>query len=170
MENRTKAIFASLDTAYKEAGTADQGLGALGEWPAEGLHNCYVMDFTVEETTFRPGDFPATSIQFHYQLIEDPDREEPLSFMGAPFIFPNDINQVTEANHRQRIQIGMRRLKGHVKSLLRRDCVDLQADLAEVEALIKNPETVVAAKLDCRYRKGNDGRTWREEFIQSRIG
>jgi len=35
MQNQTKAIFASLQDEFQTA-NADQGLGSLGEWPAQG--------------------------------------------------------------------------------------------------------------------------------------
>ena len=77
ISNETKAIFANMQNEFESA-QSDQGLGSLGEWPTKGEHACYVLGVNVSQGTFRQTsdkqEFPAVTVQFHYQLCEDPDR------------------------------------------------------------------------------------------------
>jgi hypothetical protein len=169
--NNTKAIFSNLQNDFESA-TADQGLGSLGEWPDKGEHNCYVLGVNVSEGKFRQtGDgqeFPSISVQFHYQLCEDPDRAEPLIWKGAPMNIPNDPGQLSHEGSQIRARIEMGRLKGHLKTILSYDPSDIGAAFEEVENKL-NGETTVAAVVRCQYTERNN-RTYRTEFLQSLLG
>ena len=175
MQNQTRAIFASLQDEFANA-TADQGLGSLGEWPAEGNHDCYVLDMTVDTgSTFREAiaaggtEFPGTTIQFRYQLIDDPDHEEPLVFRGAPITFPNDPSDLSHEGSKIRSRIEIQRLKGHIKTLLGKEPVDMASSMDELQNKLTNGEATVAATIRCAYNTRNN-RTYRTEYVQTLLG
>jgi len=169
--NETKAIFATLQTDFANA-TADQGLGSLGEWPPKGEHNCYVLGMNISEGTFRQtGDgqeFPAMVVQYHYQLCEDPDRAEPLIWKGAPMTVPADPTVLTHEGSQIRARIELGRLKGHMKTILSYDPVDIGAAFEEIEEKLNGDQTV-AAVVRCQYTERNN-RTYRSEYLQSLLG
>ena len=171
MQNQTKAIFATLQEEFSSA-NADQGLGSLGEWPAQGEHNCYVLDVAVNtDATFKEAqagggqEHPAISIQFRYQLMEDPDRTEPLVWKGAPITIPQDMKQINQEGSRIRASIELQRLKGHLKTLMGSEPVDMSAAMESVDSLL-NGESSVAATVRCVYTT-RGSRTYRTEYIQS---
>jgi hypothetical protein len=157
----------ALNASLKGA-EADQGMGMLGEWPPEGEHACFVTALSISEGEFRQKDqqkFPAVSMQFKYQLCDDPSRPEPLQFVGAPFVLPKDPATLTDEGAKTRAQIEMNRLAGHLKTLLQRTPTDLAADLEGVEALLGG-DKAVACVVKCQYDVARNGRTYRREFLQ----
>ena len=174
MQNETKAIFATLQNDF-ETVEADQGLGSLGEWPAQGDNTCYVLNINIETgATFKEAqaaggmEHPAVTIQFEYQLVEDPDRAEPLAWRGAPMTIPTNMGDVQSDGSKIRAQIELRRLKGHLKTLLGRIPGDLGADIEAVDSMLSGEQSVVAV-IDCRYNKRND-RTYKTEYVKQLLG
>ena len=166
--NQTKAIFASLQSAFEEV-SADQGLGSLGEWPVKGNHNCYVLGVSMNDGTFKEtgtgNEFPAITVQFNYQLVDDPDHAEPLEWKGAPMTIPTDPSQISHEGSQIRAKIEMQRLKGHMKTLLGREPGDLGADIGEIESMLSG-DTSVVCTIRCQYNeRGN--RTFKSEYLQS---
>jgi len=166
--SQSKAIFAALQQEFDSV-QADQGLGSLGEWPPKGEHNCYVIGVNITESKFRVTgtgkEIPSVSVQFNYQMIEDPDRPEPLAFRGAPMNIPADLTEIDHEGSQIRARIEMSRLKGHIKTLLSYDPADMEAAFEEVETLL-NGDNTVAAVVRCQYTERND-RTYRTEYLQS---
>mgnify|MGYP003147477435 CR=1 FL=1 len=165
--NETKAIFANLQESFESA-TADQGMGILGEWPTKGEHACYVLSVDVSEGSFRQTDdkqeFPALSVQFHYQLCEDPDRAEPLIWNGAPMTIPNDPKALTHEGSQIRAKIELGRLKGHLKTILGREPSNLGNDLQEIESKL-NSDNTVACIVNCIYTQRGE-QTYRSEKLK----
>ena len=175
MQNQVKAIFNSLQNDFTKA-QADQGLGALGEWPSQGEHDCYITGVTIDpNSTFKESqasgghETPGVAIQFFYQLVDDPDREEPLAWVGAPIILPVDPKEVRSEGSQTRTRIELQRLKGHMKTLLGRDPVDIEGDMEIIKNMLERGESSVVATVKCQY---NDRGTkvFRSEFIQSLLG
>jgi hypothetical protein len=171
MQNQTKAIFATLQDEFESA-NADQGLGSLGEWPPQGEHNCYVLDINVTaDSKFKEAvagggqEHPAVTIQFRYQLMEDPDRVEPLVFKGAPITIPQDPSSIQQEGSQIRARIELQRLKGHLKTILGSDPVDLNESMELVEKMLSG-ETSIATVVRCVYTT-RGSRTYRTEYIQS---
>ncbi len=174
MQNQTKAIFANLQSSFEEV-QSDQGLGSLGEWPARGQHNCYVLNMTItDNATFKEAqaaggqEHDAISIQFGYQLVEDPDRAEPLEWRGAPITIPQDPGAIQHEGSQVRARIELQRLKGHIKILLGREPGDLQSDMDMISQMLSGDQSVVAV-VDCRYNE-RGGRTYKTEYLQSLLG
>ena len=174
MQNQTKAIFANLQSSFEEV-QSDQGLGSLGEWPARGQHNCYVLNMTItDNATFKEAqaagghEHDAISIQFGYQLVEDPDRAEPLEWRGAPITIPQNPGAIQHEGSQICARIELQRLKGHIKTLLGREPGDLQADMDMISQMLSGDQSVVAV-VDCRYNE-RGGRTYKTEYLQSLLG
>ena len=166
--NQTKAIFSSMQSAFNDV-QADQGLGSLGEWPPAGTHNCYLLSCSVGEGKFKQAgdgqEFPAVSVQFTYQLVEDPDHAEPLEWKGAPMTIPTDPSQITHEGSQIRARIEMQRLKGHMKTLLGREPGDIGSDMGEIEAMLSGEQSVVCS-VQCKYNTRGE-RTFKSEYLQS---
>ena len=174
MQNQTKSIFSNLQSSFEEA-QADQGLGSLGEWPPRGSHNCYVLNMTIQDNgTFKEAqaaggqEHDAIVVQFGYQLVEDPDRAEPLEWRGAPITLPHNPSAIGHEGSQTRARIEMQRLKGHIKTLLAREPGDLQADMDEISQMLSGDQSVVAV-VDCRYNE-RGGKTYKSEYLQSLLG
>ena len=171
ISNETKAIFANLQSSFETA-NADQGMGSLGEWPAKGEHACYVLGMTVQPGTFRQStdkqEFPALSVQMHYQLCEDPDRTEPLIWNGAPMVVPNDPTVLTHEGSQIRAKIELGRLKGHLKTILGREPSDLGSALEEIENKL-NGDSTVACMVRCQYTERGTS-TYKSEYLQTLLG
>ena len=175
MQNQVKAIFNTLQEDFTKV-QADQGLGALGEWPPQGEHDCYVTGVTIDtNATFKESkasggnETPGVSVQFAYQLVDDPDREEPLAWLGAPIILPMDPKEVKSDGSQIRCRIELQRLKGHLKTLLGRDPVDMNSDIEIVKDMLERGESSVVATVKCQYND-RGSKTFRSEFIQSLLG
>jgi len=171
ISNETKAIFANLQSDFETA-NADQGMGSLGEWPAKGEHACYVLGMNVQNGTFRQTsdkqEFPAISVQFHYQLCEDPDRTEPLIWNGAPMTIPTDPSVLTHEGSQIRAKIELSRLKGHLKTILGYEPTDLGAAFEEVESKL-NGDSTVACMVRCQYTERGTS-TYKSEYLQTLLG
>lgn len=165
IENNVKAMFNSLNTSFAQA-QPDNGTGAGGWWPAEGQHDVFISSMTVKASEYKSGDgqtFPGTEIVFRYQLINDPDQpNEPRSFEGASFRLPQDPS-ILDDKARIGFDINMRRLKGHLQTILRRDVKDIGAALVEADARI-NGDQAVAVVVKCQYDVKNQ-RTYRKDFL-----
>ena len=152
--------------------TPDQGLGSLGEWPPAGANNSIVTSLTVSDEAFRMdgNEYPGFVIQFHYLLADDPTREEPLSWNGAPFRFPKDEAVVTADNQKKRIRIAKERLAGHITTLLGRpQSQQLAADLQAIDTLLSSDSTVmcqVFCKVSSKTREDGTRTEYREEKLQ----
>ena len=175
MQNQVKAIFNSLQEDFQKV-QADQGLGALGEWPAQGEHNCYVLNLEIDtNATFKESqasggnELPGISIQFNYQLVDDPDREEPLAWRGAPMTLPVNPSDVQSEGSQIRARIELQRLKGHMKTLLGRDPIDMESDMEIIKDMLERGDSSVVATVKCNYNSRGT-RTYRTEFIQSLLG
>jgi hypothetical protein len=171
ISNETKAVFANMQTDFATA-TADIGMGSLGEWPPKGEHACYVLGVNVQQGIFRQTsdkqEFPAVSVQFHYQLCEDPDRTEPLIWNGAPMTIPEDPSVLTHEGSQIRARIELGRLKGHLKTILGYDPTDLTSAFDEVESKL-NGDSTVACMIRCQYTERGTT-TYKSEYLQSLLG
>jgi hypothetical protein len=165
IENNVKAMFNSLNSTFASV-QPDNGMGAGGWWPAEGQHEVFVSSLTVRPSEYRMPDgqkVPGTEIVFRYQLINDPDQpSEPRSFDGASFRLPQDTSILDEKG-RLRTEIEMRRLKGHLQTILRRDVKDVGTAIADADAKI-NGQDAVAVVVKCQYDQVN-GKTYRKDFL-----
>ena len=165
--NQTKAIFSAMQNSFNDV-QADQGLGSLGEWPAEGVHNCYLVGVTVnDDAKFKQAgdgqEFASVSIQFLYQLVEDPDHAEPLEWNGAPMNIPQDPSQITHEGSQIRARIEMQRLKGHMKTLLARDPADIGSDMEEISTMLSGEQSVVCS-VKCQYNQRGT-RVYKTEYL-----
>ena len=168
----TSAIFESLQDEYNNA-TADQGLGSLGEWPAAGNHECYVLGMKIDENaSFRQSsdgqEFPSIMIQFEYQLVDDPDRSTALVWKGAPFNLIKDSNVLTHDGSKTRTRIEMERFKGHLKTLMGEAVNDLPSAIDSVQAKF-NGDSAVVAMIRCQYNQRGT-RTYKTEYLQYLVG
>mgnify|MGYP003133231660 FL=1 len=171
ISNETKAIFSNLQASFETA-SADQGMGSLGEWPSKGEHACYVLGMNVQNGTFRQSsdkqEFPAISVQFHYQLCEDPDRTEPLVWNGAPMTIPTDPALLNHEGSQIRARIELGRLKGHLKTILGYEPQDLGSAFEEVENKL-NGDSTVACNIRCQYTERGTS-TYKSEYLQTLLG
>jgi len=165
IENNVKAMFNSLNTAFAQA-QPDNGMGAGGWWPAEGQHEVFVSSLNVRPSEYKLPDgqkVAGTEISFRYQLINDTDSpNEPRSFDGSAFRLPQDTS-VLDDKGRMRVDIEMRRLKGHLQTILRRDVKDIGTAIADADAKI-NGQDAVAVVVKCQYDNVN-GKIYRKDFL-----
>lgn len=168
MDNNTKNAFAAMQSDFAEASASAGG----SVWPDEGEHECFVDGIEIDtDSTYRMGqeEIPGITISFTYTLCNDPDRESPLTFRGARFDLPLDPSRITADNQKTRYRITMERLKGHLTTLLgRSDIDDFGGAVSEVEQMLGG-STAVIAKVFCQYRKANNGKTYKTEFIRERL-
>ena len=177
---KISAIFASQKKAFGDA-QPDTGVGGLGEWPAEGEHDCYVLALEVnEKATYRFNtdqgqqmELPATEFRFRYQLLnDDANPDSPLVWGGAPFTFPDNAEAVTAEGRRTGLQIERNRFCGHLSSLLgtkvgTADGLDIAAAIGKVMDILGSDKQVVAT-VRCQYRKGKGNsanKVYKTEFI-----
>jgi hypothetical protein len=165
IENNVKAMFNSLNNTFASV-QPDNGMGAGGWWPAEGQHEVFVSDINVRNSEYKLPDgqkVPGTDITFRYQLINDTDSPtEPRSFDGSPFRLPLDTS-VLDDKGRIRVEIEMRRLKGHLQTILRRDVKDIGTAIGDADNKIKGAEAV-AVVVKCQYDNVN-GKIYRKDFL-----
>lgn len=165
IENNVKSMFNSLNSAFANA-QPDNGMGAGGWWPAEGQHEVFVSSLTVRASEYKMPDgqkVPGTDIVFRYQLINDTDSpNEPRSFDGSAFRLPQDTS-ILDDKGRMRTEIEMRRLKGHLQTILRRDVKDIGTALADADGKI-NGQDAVAVVVKCQYDNVN-GKIYRKDFL-----
>ena len=81
---------------------------------------------------------------------------------------PTNMSDVQSDGSKIRAQIELKRLKGHLKTLLGRTPGDLGADIEAVDSMLSGEQSVVAV-IDCRYNKRND-RTYKTEYIKQLLG
>jgi len=165
IENNVKSMFNSLNSAFANA-QPDNGMGAGGWWPAEGQHEVFVSSLTVRSSEYKMPDgqkVPGTDIVFRYQLINDTDSpNEPRSFDGSAFRLPQDTS-ILDDKGRMRTEIEMRRLKGHLQTILRRDVKDIGTALSDADGKI-NGQDAVAVVVKCQYDNVN-GKIYRKDFL-----
>lgn len=165
IENNVKSMFNSLNSAFANA-QPDNGMGAGGWWPAEGQHEVFVSSLTVRASEYKMPDgqkVPGTDIVFRYQLINDTDSpNEPRSFDGSAFRLPQDTS-ILDDKGRMRTEIEMRRLKGHLQTILRRDVKDIGTALSDADGKI-NGQDAVAVVVKCQYDNVN-GKIYRKDFL-----
>ena len=165
INNETKSMFAGMQSVFA---TAQAESGGAAPWPAQGEHECYLIGLHCDTGTFRQSDgqeFPAATVQFEYELVDDPDRPSPLQWKGAIFNLPSDPSQITLDGSRKRAEIEMSRLKGHLKTVLGREPSNLVSDIEEVVNMIGDQSSALVTKVFCQYREVN-GRTYRTEYIR----
>ena len=167
----TTAAFAMMQNEFEKV-NADQGNGSLGEWPLEGNHQCYVLSMTIDENaTFRQSsdgqEFPSVSVQFEYQLVDDPDRAQPLVWKGAPMNLIKDISNLTHDGSLTRNRIELERLKGHMKTLLGSQPADFAAGINEIQTKLDSDNAIVAM-VRCIYQVRGE-RTYKSEKLQHLI-
>lgn len=169
-DNKVKQVFnAMASSAAYSSSEPDQGHGSMGEWPPEGTYEVFITGLNVEPSEFRygGGGIPGWMIQFDYECTEPlPEQAEPLKWKGAPFRIPEDPGQITEDGPKTRASIELRRLAGHVKTILKRNpSTALGDDLSEVNGLINSNDQALVAEVRCVYSE-RAGRTYRTEFLQ----
>ena len=100
---------------------------------------------------------PGIGMFFTYTLMNDPDRDTPLTFRGARFDLPQDPQQVVAENQKTRYRITLERLKGHLCTILGDDNI---ADYGQAIETIQNMlggDAAVSAKVFCQYKKAKVG-------------
>lgn len=164
--NIKSAVFSAYTTMIS-AVDADNGSGSAGWWPQPGEHEVVVTAISQDEGQFTQNDgqkFPSSVIRFHFQLLNDPESPSaPRSFKGAPFNFPNDPSKINEKG-RTRIEIEMRRLKGHLTTILGREPQDVGATLTLVENLLKTNTVAVLVRTNAD-KSPTTGKIFNKEFI-----
>lgn len=159
---------------------ADNGSGALGEWPPDGDHPNTVMDINIKEGVFKGkgGNIPANVIQFRYVTTALlPGRKDPLEWSGVPFTLPRDESQVTDSGNKIRLEIDKKRLKGHLEAILGTPVTDLRAALPDASDRIHRSkcECMVRCTTESRSSSktagaaGTVARSYRNEFIVSNL-
>jgi len=77
-----------------------------------------------------------------------------------------DPSQIPNEGNKMRFEISMKRLKGHMETLLGRSVGDMAADLETLQTTVSAEPPIV--KVQCRYnQKGT--RTYKTEFIRELI-
>jgi len=153
---------------------ANVGQGALGEWPPDGDHHCFITALDIKQEKFKAKnkvELPGVSIQFRYLMRSAlPDRREPLEFSGVPFILPSDASQVTDEGNKTRIRIEMERLKGHLNTILGRDVGDMREGLEAASSLIG--ATRVEVMVRCNTRKDTSSgntKSYKTEYLTQNL-
>ena len=179
--SKISAMFASQKQAFGDA-NPDTGIGGLGEWPAEGEHDCYVLGLEInEKATYRFNtdqgqqvELSATEFRFRYQLLnDDANPDSPLVWGGAPFTFPDNAGAVTAEGRRTGLQIERNRFCGHLSTILGNkvgtaDGLDVADAIEKVSNLLGSDKQVVGT-VRCQYRKGKGNsatKVYKTEFIQ----
>jgi hypothetical protein len=177
---KISAIFASQKKTFGDA-QPDTGVGGLGEWPAEGEHDCYVLGLEVnEKATYRFNtdqgqqvELPATEFRFRYQLLNDETNpDNPLVWGGAPFTFPENAAAVTADGRRTGLQIERNRFCGHLSTLLgskvgTADGLDVADAVGKAIDILGSNKQIVAT-VRCQYRKGKGNaasKVYKTEFL-----
>ncbi len=164
MNNETKNAFANMQNTFASA-TAESGGGT--PWPKAGDHQCYLIGIHTDTGEFRQSDgqmFPSATIQFEYELCDDPDRPSPLQWRGAVFNLPTNPAQLVLDGSKKRAEIEMNRLKGHLSVLLGSEPTNMVGALEQVSAMIQSDQAVVC-NVRCNYREVGD-RTYKTEYIR----
>lgn len=177
---KISAMFAAQKQAFGDA-NPDTGVGGLGEWPAEGEHDCYVLALEInEKATYRFNtdqgqqvELAATEFRFRYQLLNDETNpDSPLVWGGAPFTFPENAGAVTAEGRRMGLQIERNRFCGHLSTLLgskvgTADGLDIATAIEKaLETLGSNKQVVATVR--CQYRKGKGNsasKVYKTEFL-----
>ena len=166
------SLFAD-STAKSFAGLpANTGAGALGEWPADGEHPCFVTKIDFKTDVFKGKNnltVPAAYIQFHYSTSQIPaNRKEPLDFMGVAFIIPSDESQITDEGNRTRIRIEKERLIGHLQTITGTTITDVRQGLQAAIDAVTTGRIEVMVK--CTSRKDDKtNRTYKTEYLSANL-
>jgi hypothetical protein len=178
--DKISAMFAAQKAAFGDA-NPDTGVGGLGEWPAEGEHDCYVLGLEInEKATYRFTDsqgqaveLSATEFRFRYQLLNDESNpDSPLVWGGAPFTFPDTASAVTSDGRKTGLQIERNRFCGHLSTLLgtkvgTADGLDVANAIDKVNEYLGSDKQIVCT-VRCQYRKGKGAsasRIYKTEFL-----
>lgn len=152
--NQTMALFASHASTFQnvEASTAKV-------WPNDGDHACWLNGIDIlTDTQFYMGQekIPGVSVAFNYTLVEDPDRETPLTFTGDPCVMPIDPSQIIGDNYKKKYEIGLGRLKGSLSVLLGGNSSgDLGQDIVSAQNLLqRHSDTGLCVKTRINSRPG----------------
>lgn len=173
IDSSVKGAFNALNQTFRNS-DADTGMGGLGWWPSEGTYDCVVLDIEAGPTQIPIKDsgglkVSGVSVQFFYRLLNDYDpefKDEPRSFKGAPFLLPLQMSDVPEKN-RQRFEIDLKRLKGHLQTLLNAPCDDLSLSLQKVSDRLETNGTPIVVQVKCQYTppKQEGQQPFRKEFL-----
>jgi hypothetical protein len=179
--SKISAMFAAQKSAFGDA-NPDTGVGGLGEWPAEGEHDCYVLELAInDKATYRFNtdqgqqmELSATEFRFRYQLLNDETNpDNPLVWGGAPFTFPENAGAVTADGRRTGLQIERNRFCGHLSTILgtkvgTADGLDIADAIEKVSNLLGSDKQVVCT-VRAQYRKGKGNsasKVYKTEFLQ----
>lgn len=173
----TEILGQGMESAWSSA-EADTGDGALGKWPPQGDHQCIVTGVTVKKAEFfqsdaEGGKLDAISIQFHYQLFEDPNNDEPMKWNGRPLIIPN-TSKLRADNRKKQVEISLGRVKAAVEMILEREASNnLVADLQAVaDALAEDKAVVCTIRINERSYKDKrtgEAKESRDDFFHNRV-
>ena len=168
-------VFANYANDFASA-TADNDGSFNSFFPPDGTHPCVMTGISQMDATFRERDgaetheHDATLIKFHYTLLEDSGSQgDPRSFDGAPFVFPNSGKDglLTEKG-RIRVDIGLRRLKGHITTILGTAATP-GAGLDEIVTITQTEEIPVMVKCKSDISKMDPNKKWPTEWIVERL-
>ena len=82
---------------------------------------------------------------------------------------PVNPSDVQSEGSQIRARIELQRLKGHMKTLLGRDPIDMESDMEIIKDMLERGDSSVVATVKCNYNSRGT-RTYRTEFIQSLLG
>ncbi len=152
--------------------SANQGSGGRGWSPEVGIYSAFVTGIRAQEGVFKIKDdnseHAADVITFEYTLFDDPGSPEaPRSFLGSPFVLPHNPEDVKQDNQRQRINIALGRLKGHMSTILGASELtdNARADLLRCRDAVADGSVAVRVNIKPSGKTGD----WKEEFLTERL-
>jgi len=167
--NDTKTAFDNYQTQFDSAQPASDGSPFF---PEDGIHSSILTDILFNKTEFRCKtglQLPANSVQFCFELNDDPDVAEGAPWRGRSFILPTEPTSVPEED-KWRADRDLARLKGHLsKTLGKNGQFNLFSALQELSTLIEG-DTAVEVTVLVQSGKGEGGqRRFPTEYIQDRL-
>jgi len=155
--------------AYKEANP----FGGPADWPDDGKHVVVVKGMTIKPGNIRMGDmqFNGMVARFQYQLVDDPERETPRSWSGAPFKFPSDddFRRLPE-NHQGGIRADQDRFSGFAQQITGNATKDLPTDASAILNEINSGRTLLMRiNVTSRPNKTNPNRPWKTDYAVERL-
>ena len=168
-------VFANYNTDFAAA-QADNSGGYNSWFPEDGVYDCVVTNIVQVNATFREKtgtetiEHPGTLIKFQYTLLEDPgSKGAPRSFDGGPFVFPDCGKEgLTTENSCIRVDIALKRLKGHITAILG-DVASPGSGLQQIAEMTQTEQIPVRVKCESKTSKSNSSMVFTTEYIIERL-
>ena len=175
------ALFQSAADSYASSDAAT-GESWMDAWPEDGEHDALISSIDVSEGEFFLADgsgrtVPCAQVVFEFIVLpdeNDPDYEpstENKPFSGArfqildPMSIPSDDHE--SFSSRARIEMNIRRLKGHVSRTLGREpqqCLDPLSELSTIiDAVSEGRRPIVRLVIQTRQKK------YKTEYIKALV-